>query len=202
MEVNWSGISNLRRLVTSLDRQILLNEAETNQEEERLQRRLQFAEEYVREIPYLIPPFTCIIRTINKINSEHVPLAVTVVPEWLNQAWYSELKQITLCKINLGKSIEVLIPVSKMKKKGWPLPPENIFLHIVAAKKDEESIFKVQICQLTTQNIQRDSQAIQNHEIDSAIKTQRCTLAILMKLIGQTEEQVHSYLVKQLMKDI
>ncbi|KAA6354508.1 MAG: hypothetical protein EZS28_049965, partial [Streblomastix strix] len=31
--------------------------------------------------------------------------------------------------------------------------------------------------------------AIQNHETDNAIKTQRCALAVLMKFIGYTEEQ-------------
>ncbi|KAA6382330.1 MAG: hypothetical protein EZS28_022139 [Streblomastix strix] len=66
---------------------------------------------------HLFLPITCIIRAINKIHSEHVPLAVMVILDWPNQALYSELKQITICKINLGKSEEVLIPGSKMKKK-------------------------------------------------------------------------------------
>ncbi|KAA6384647.1 MAG: hypothetical protein EZS28_019826 [Streblomastix strix] len=39
-------------------------------------------------------------------------------------------------------------------------------------------------------------------ETENAIKTQRYAQAVLMKFIGYTEEQVHSNLVKQLVKDI
>ncbi|KAA6357730.1 MAG: hypothetical protein EZS28_046742, partial [Streblomastix strix] len=43
--------------------------------------RDSFTTNWSSEIPYLFPPITCIMRAINKINSEHVPLAVMIVPE-------------------------------------------------------------------------------------------------------------------------
>jgi hypothetical protein len=42
---------------------------------------------------------------------------------------------ITIDRICLGPSEEVLIPGSRMKKKGWALPPGMMYLHLVTGEK-------------------------------------------------------------------
>ncbi|KAA6357731.1 MAG: hypothetical protein EZS28_046743, partial [Streblomastix strix] len=116
-----------------------------------------------------------------------------------------------------GKQEEVLIPGSKMKKKERSLPHGNIFLRVVTAKKGSsysksyqklkdqvrkglifsqttgmvsgKNIFKVQMGQQTTQNIQRDSQdtqQTQNKRIPVHTSPIR-TRSIQLKIVEQVK---------------
>ncbi|KAA6354755.1 MAG: hypothetical protein EZS28_049718, partial [Streblomastix strix] len=59
--------------------------------------------EWSKEIPLLHPPISQLLKIIRKIKKERVSRAVLIVPDWPNQKWFTELREITRQKICLGE---------------------------------------------------------------------------------------------------
>ncbi|KAA6389907.1 MAG: hypothetical protein EZS28_014569 [Streblomastix strix] len=91
-------------------------------------KRNGFSPEWAKEIPLLHPPISQLLKTIRKIKEERVSLAVLIAPNWPNQKWFTELREITKQKMCLGESTQVLLMGAKHRNKGWALPPGLIYL--------------------------------------------------------------------------
>ncbi|KAA6402741.1 MAG: hypothetical protein EZS28_001732 [Streblomastix strix] len=63
-----------------------------------------FSLEWSKEIPLLHPPISQLLKTIRKIKKEQVSLAFLIAPDWPNQKWFTELREITIPKRCLGDS--------------------------------------------------------------------------------------------------
>ncbi|KAA6372125.1 MAG: hypothetical protein EZS28_032347, partial [Streblomastix strix] len=91
-------------------------------------KRNGFKLEWSEEVPLLHPPISQLLKTIRKVKKERVPIAVLIAPEWPNQNWFTELREIAIQKVCLGESTQVLIMGTKHRNKGWALPPGLIYL--------------------------------------------------------------------------
>ncbi|KAA6383695.1 MAG: hypothetical protein EZS28_020780 [Streblomastix strix] len=65
---------------------------------------------------------------LQKVKKEQVPIAVVIAPDWPNQKWFSELREIITQKMCLGESTQVILIGSKHRNKGWALSPALIYL--------------------------------------------------------------------------
>ncbi|KAA6366712.1 MAG: hypothetical protein EZS28_037761, partial [Streblomastix strix] len=165
-----------------------------------------------------------------KFKKERVPIAVLIAPEWPNQQWFNELIEIAMLKICLKESTQVLLMGAKHRYKGWVLPFGLIYLFIVGAKTEKS--FSDSCCKLEDQvpmrltesflidsangeHIFHDSRqqpqiimanysedATNLNYSDNSVKNQRCALAILLKLMENSEKYIHYDLVKQLRRKI
>ncbi|KAA6384048.1 MAG: hypothetical protein EZS28_020423, partial [Streblomastix strix] len=211
-------------------------------------KRNGFSLEWAKEIPLLHPPISQLLKTIRKIKKERVSLAVLIAPDWPNQKWFTEMREIIRQQICLGESTQVLLMGAKHRNKGWALPPGLIYLF--SGSKDGEKLFR-QLLQtrglssnavdrvisnwssqqrthiagltLLARYLKRNNQqpeyllnldqpqifmanyledAINQKCSDNSVKNQRCALAVLLKFMRYSEQQIHSDLVKQLMRKI
>ena len=65
---------------------------------------------------YCFPPFACIPRIIQKVFNERVS-GIFITPDWKNQLWYSQLRDITVHEMNLPHRLDQLILPSDTTKR-------------------------------------------------------------------------------------
>jgi ribonuclease HI len=82
---------------------------------------------------YLHPPIILISKCLQKIIHDKAE-AVIVTPQWQGQTWWPLLQQITVRKVELGKSTEVLSPGFLMKSRNLKLPPGKLIMSKVSYK--------------------------------------------------------------------
>ncbi|KAA6373172.1 MAG: hypothetical protein EZS28_031302 [Streblomastix strix] len=168
---------------------------------------------------------------IMKIHNDGVILASVMAPNWPYQYWYSELKEITINKVSLGRSEDVPEMGIYQKNLGQALPSGNIYHHKVSIRK-ESSYFEnlnrqwrrhaIALINLATQvrkcNMQPEQQlyftdpqmfmanqldiTIIHKESPSAINAQRRSLPLLLRQMDNNEQLVQSHLVAQLIRPI
>ncbi|KAA6400220.1 MAG: hypothetical protein EZS28_004253 [Streblomastix strix] len=120
-------------------------------------KRNGFSLEWAKEVPLLHPPISQLLKTIRKIKQERVSLAVLIAPDWPNQKWFTELREITRQKICLGESTQVLLMEAKHRNKGWALPPGLIYLFFQWEQERREAFQTVVISQRTEFQCSRPS---------------------------------------------
>ncbi|KAA6388061.1 MAG: hypothetical protein EZS28_016415 [Streblomastix strix] len=119
-------------------------------------KRNGFNLEWAKEILQLHPPISQLLKTIRKITQDQVSLAVLIAPDWPNQKWFTELKEITRQQICLGKSTQVELMGAKHRNQGWALPPGLIYFF--NGSKDGEKLFRqlLQARGLSSNAVDRD----------------------------------------------
>jgi hypothetical protein len=84
-------------------------------------------------VPYLHPPISMIMRCLRKIIQDQTE-AIIVTPRWPGQPWWPLLQQLTVNRLDIGESSEILSPGSLMKKKNLKLPPGRMIMSVVSYK--------------------------------------------------------------------
>jgi hypothetical protein len=81
-------------------------------------------------VGWLHPPIPMIAAALAKVSRDRAT-AILVGPSWIGQMWSSTLKEMTVRKVILGRSNEVLVAGAKMKKIGASLPPGMIVAYLI-----------------------------------------------------------------------
>ncbi|KAA6395837.1 MAG: hypothetical protein EZS28_008637 [Streblomastix strix] len=93
--------------------------------------------QWSKEVPLFHPPISQQLKTIRQVKKERVPVAVLIAPDWPNQKWFRELREITTQKICLQENSQVLLIGVKHRNKGWVLPSGLIYLFILEVKTEK-----------------------------------------------------------------
>ncbi|KAA6399824.1 MAG: hypothetical protein EZS28_004651 [Streblomastix strix] len=176
-----------------------------------------FKLEWSKEIPLLHRPISQLVKTIRKVKKERVPVAVLITPKQPNQKWFTELREIAIQKWEQRRreklfrqllqarglssnAVDLVISnwssqwithIARLRLlagylKRIPLQPDYLL------NLDQRQIFMV--------NYLED--AISQKCLNNSVKNQRCAIAVLLKFLGYSEQQIQSDLVKQLMRKI
>jgi hypothetical protein len=73
------------------------------------------------------PPIPIILKCLRKIIQDRTR-AVLILPAWEGQSWYDLLHRVTIRFINLGRSVDILQPGSRMIANGTQLPPGTLLM--------------------------------------------------------------------------
>ncbi|KAA6382866.1 MAG: hypothetical protein EZS28_021606, partial [Streblomastix strix] len=187
-------------------------------------KRKGFDLQWSKEVPLLHSPISQLLKTIREIKKKQVPIAVVIAPDWPNQKWFTELREITTQKICLGESTQQqkngeklfrkLLPARGLSSNAVDRVISNWFsqwrTYIVGLtlllgylkKIRQQPDYLLNLDQLQIFMTTYLEEAINQKCPDNSVKNQRCALAVLLKFIGYSEQQIHSYLVKQLMRKI
>ena len=88
---------------------------------------------------YLFPPFNLIARVLRKLNTDHTPKALIIVPVWPTQAWYPKLLRMTVAQpVILGNS-KTLLQLPSDSQAVHPLFPKLRLMACLLSGKPLES---------------------------------------------------------------
>jgi hypothetical protein len=85
--------------------------------------------------PLIHPPIPLVTRSLQKFIRDGTKKGILVVPDWKGQSWSHLLKSLSVKKIILGSSTEVLQKGRLMRGRNRALPPGNIALHLLKAPR-------------------------------------------------------------------
>jgi hypothetical protein len=83
--------------------------------------------------PLIHPPIPLIYRALQKFSREG-KMGVLITPDWKGQIWSPLLRKMSIRKIVLGPSRNVLRKGPLMKKRNLCLPPGNIAIHLLSTE--------------------------------------------------------------------
>jgi ribonuclease HI len=90
-----------------------------------------FSVSWGKEMPYLHPPIILIMKCLRKVVLDKIQ-AVIVTPDWPGQPWWPLLIQITVRKIVLGESSQILLPGLALKRMNLKLPPGRMIMSVIS----------------------------------------------------------------------
>ncbi|KAA6379654.1 MAG: hypothetical protein EZS28_024818 [Streblomastix strix] len=100
-------------------------------------------ENWYKETSLLHPPIPLIQRVLNKVRKNQTE-AVLIVPYWQTQSWWTDLQDLMIKSINLGKSSDVPDVGGRMRKQKRHLPPGDVLKAHIKGKEEKNSLNKSQ----------------------------------------------------------
>jgi hypothetical protein len=80
--------------------------------------------------PLIHPPIPLLLRCLRKVKEERVR-GVVIAPAWSGQPWSLLLRNITIRKVNVGESSDILQAGPRMRRNGTKLPPGTLEMCLV-----------------------------------------------------------------------
>ncbi|KAA6390804.1 MAG: hypothetical protein EZS28_013672 [Streblomastix strix] len=96
-----------------------------------------------KETPLLHARIPLIQRVLNKVRKDQTE-AVLIVPYWQTQSWWTDIQELMIKLINLGKSSDVLVVGKRMLKQKRHLPPGDVLIAHIKEKEAKNSLNKSQ----------------------------------------------------------
>ncbi|KAA6360462.1 MAG: hypothetical protein EZS28_044011, partial [Streblomastix strix] len=139
-----------------------------------------------------------------KVKKERVPIAVLIAPERPNLKWNKDGEKLFRQLLQArGLSSDAADKVISNWSSQWKTHISGLATQAGYLKRiHQQPKYILNLKQLQIFMVKYLEDAINQKCSDNTIQNQRCVLAIFLKFMGYSEQQIHYDLVKQLMREI
>jgi ribonuclease HI len=106
-------------------------------------------------MPLIHPPIPLLTRSLNRIQDERMR-ALVIGPTWHGEMWSGLIRQMTVRKLWLGKTDEVLIPGPNMVAVNATIPPGEYGAWLIDGRQDRAETIETKNQTATRRQTQKD----------------------------------------------